>query len=100
MTTQTTNQTSAASAEAQKNLPEKKFRAGPVAATVWKNTGNRDGQAVEFRTISISRSYKDKNDAWQNTSSMRLNDLPRAEVVLKKAYEYLVLKEGDAGEAA
>ncbi len=93
MTTQT-------STEAGKNLPEKKFRAGPVAATVWKNTGVRDGQAVEFRTISLDRGYKDRNDVWQNTSSMRLNDLPRAMIVLQKAYEHLVLKQpGSEGEA-
>jgi len=32
---------------------------------------------------------------------MRINDLPKAVVVLQKAYEYLVLKEqGTAGEVA
>jgi hypothetical protein len=84
-----------------KNLPEAKFKAGAVSATVWKNTGKRDGQAVEFRTISIDRRYRDKNEEWQSTSSMRINDLPKAMVVLQKAYEYLVLKEqGSEGEIA
>lgn len=84
-----------------KNLPEAKFKAGAISATVWKNAGVRDGQAVEFRTISIDRRYMDKNNAWQSTSSMRLNDLPKAVVVLQRAYEFLVLKEQDnSGEAA
>ena len=101
MTTPETNQTSTGSADASKNLPEKKFRAGAVAATVWRNTGVRDGQAVEFRTISLNRGYKDKNGEWQNTGSLRLNDLPRAAVVLQKAYEHLVLTEqGNGGEIA
>ena len=75
----------------ENNLPEKKFRAGAVTATIWKNTSN-DGEA-EFNTISFERSYKDKNDEWQTTNSLRINDLPKAKLVLEKAYEFLVLKE-------
>ena len=78
------------------NAPEKKFRAGAIAATVWKNAGQREGKPVEYRTISIDRVYKDKEDKWQHTSSMRLNDLPRALVVLQQAYEYIVLNGSGA----
>ncbi len=75
----------------EKNLPEKKFRAGAISATVWKNIGQtRDGNETEFRTVSFERSYKDKNNEWKKTSSLRLNDLPRAAAVLSKAYEYLI----------
>ena len=75
-----------------KNQPEKKFRAGAIAATVWKNVGvsKKTGEPTEFRTISLQRGYKDKNDEWQNTTSMRVNDLPRAALVMQQAYEYLV----------
>jgi len=76
------------------NLPEKKFRAGTISATVWQNKGQtKEGEATEYRTISIERNYKDKNDKWQSTNSLRVNDLPRATVVLQKAYEFLVFKE-------
>ncbi len=75
------------------NVPEMKFRAGAVTATVWQNTGLRDGEVTSFNTISLERSYKDKNNAWQNTASMRINDLPKAALVLSKAYEYLVLNQ-------
>lgn len=75
-------------------MPEKKFRAGAISATVWQNKGqNKDGEEVEFRTTSIERSYKDKEGNWQTTNSLRINDLPRAVVVLQKAYEFLVFKE-------
>ena len=75
-----------------KNTPEKKFRAGAISATVWQNQGQnkKTGEATTYRTISLQRGYKDKNDQWQNTGSMRINDLPRAALVLTKAYEYLV----------
>ncbi len=74
------------------NQPEKKFRAGAISATVWLNQGQNKttGETTEYRTISLQRGYKDKKDQWQNTNSFRLNDLPRAALVLTKAYEYLV----------
>lgn len=75
------------------NLPEKKFRAGVVSATVWLNQTEKNGKAASYRTISLQRGYKDKNDQWQNTTSFRTNDLPRATLVLNQAYEYLVTQQ-------
>jgi hypothetical protein len=76
------------------NQPEKKFSTGAISATIWKNSGtSKNGQEVEFRTIQLDRRYKDKNDEWQSTNSLRVNDLPKAALVLNKAYEYLVLRD-------
>lgn len=78
------------------NMPEKKFRAGAVSATVWQNRGQRpNGEESEYKTISIERSYTDKDGKWQSTNSLRVNDLPKARLVLQKAYEYVVYKEQD-----
>ncbi len=83
------------------NLPEKKFRAGGVSATVWLNKGVLpNGEGSEYRTISIERSYTDKEGKWQSTNSMRINDLPRAVVALQKAYEHVVLNEQDLFKGA
>ena len=47
--------------KAQTNLPEKKFRAGSVSATIWKNESKTsEGNAVSYRTVSLERSYRDK----------------------------------------
>jgi len=76
-----------------KNLPEKKFRAGAVSATIWQNSGQRqDGSLASFNTISFERGYKDKQGNWKSTSSLRVADIPKAVVVLNKAYEYIVMK--------
>lgn len=84
----------AAGGSKEGNLPEKKFRAGAVSATVWLNKGHQaNGELTEFRTISIERSYTDRSGNWQSTNSLRVNDLPKANVVLQKAYEFLVFKE-------
>ena len=83
------------------NPPEKKFRAGAISATIWQNEGqNREGEKVAYRTISLERGYKDKKTGeWKSTNSYRINDLPRAALVLEKAYEYLVMKERDSNAA-
>ena len=76
------------------NVPEKKFRAGAISVTVWKNKGQgHNGEEVEYQTISIDRNYKDKNGEWQSTNSLRVNDLPKASAALQKAYEHIVLRE-------
>ena len=77
------------------NTPEKKFRAGAISATVWLNHGQskKTGEQTTWRTISLQRGYKDNNDQWQNTTSMRVNDLPKAWTVLMEAYKHIVFKE-------
>ena len=76
------------------NMPEKKFSTGGLNATVWQNQGkNKEGLDVSFRTVSFQRRYKDKNGEWQSTSTLRINDLPKASLILEKAYEYLVMKD-------
>ena len=83
---------------AGKKMPEKKFSTGAICATIWKNDGTnkKTGESVEYRTIQLDRRYKDKEGNWQSTGSLRLNDLPKASLVLQKAYEYLVLRGQDS----
>ena len=83
--------------ESSTNTPEKRFSTGAVSATVWRNTGVGKNGQVEYRTVSFQRSYKDKNDQWQHTSSLRLHDIPKATLVLQKAFEYLVMRESQEG---
>lgn len=73
------------------NLPLKKFRAGAIVATIWSNTA-KEGDG-EYKTVSFERSYKDKDGLWKTTNSLRVNDLPRASLVLQKAYEYIALAD-------
>jgi len=82
------------------NMPEIKFRAGAISATVWKNQTEREGKVVEYRTVSFERNYKDKNEEWKKTNSLRVNDLPKASLVLQKAYEYIALKDSTTDSSA
>ncbi len=79
--------------------PEKKFRAGAVCATVWKNDRQRaTGETFSYHTISLDRRYKDNAGNWKTASSLRLQDLPKAALVLQEAYRYLVLNGAQADE--
>lgn len=76
------------------NMPEKKFSTGVISATVWRNSGvTKEGKESEYRTVSLQRRYQDKAGDWQSTNSLRINDLPKASLVLSKAYEYIVLRD-------
>ncbi|MEK6949139.1 MAG: hypothetical protein AABX34_02885 [Nanoarchaeota archaeon] len=76
------------------NMPEKRFSTGALVATVWENQGkSKEGEDVSYKTVSLQRRYKDPNGEWQSATSLRINDIPKASLVLQKAYEYLVFKE-------
>ena len=83
------------------NAPEKKFSTGALVATVWQNQGTgKSGEDISYRTVSFQRRYKDPSGEWKSTSTLRVNDLPKASLVLQKAYEYLVMKEMQNYDAA
>jgi hypothetical protein len=83
-----------AGSQNKRNAPIKKIRAGAVSATIWENEGHNDkGEAVAFKNVSFERSYKDSNGEWQTTNALRMSDLPRAVLVLNKAYEFLAIRQ-------
>jgi hypothetical protein len=73
------------------NQPLKKIRSGAITATIWSNLA-KEGDG-EYKTVSFERSFKDKDGVWKTTNSLRVNDLPRASLVLQKAYEYIALAD-------
>ena len=70
--------------------PVKKFTAGGISAALWENKASlKDGRQIETLSVTLDRRYKDNDGQWQSSGSMRLNDLPKAIMVLSKAYDYL-----------
>lgn len=72
------------------NSPEAKFSAGAIVATIWKNHKIFNGKQTEFSTVSLERRYI-KDGKWQTTTNLRTADLPKANLVINKAYEYLLM---------
>ena len=73
--------------------PEKVFKMGAVRASVFVNPIQRDGQTIALRKVVIEVRYRDKAGQWQGTSSLSVNDLPKAITALQHAYEYLLSRQ-------
>ncbi len=71
-------------------MPDKKFKAGGVTATVWKGVSPK---GATYFNVQLGRSYKDKDNNWKTTSSFRESDVPKAVVLLQKAYEYVISQQ-------
>ena len=69
--------------------PEIVFRHGPCSASIFTNEYEAGEEKVSVKSVCFQRSYRDKNGDWQSSSSLKVNDIPKAVLVLNKAYEYL-----------
>ena len=77
----------------ENNQPEKRFSTGGIVATVWKNQRQQsDGKSFDYNTVNLQRRYADKQGKWQSTSSLRINDLPKAALLLEEAYKFLIMR--------
>jgi len=80
--------------EAAPKRPFKEWKAGNMKVAMWKNKKTmEDGSEVEFKTVSLTRSYrKPGEDLWRHdVINLRRNDLQKAILVLQKAQEDLLL---------
>ena len=79
--------------------PIKKYKAGSIESSVWLNEREVNGDKVEFKTISLRKSWKDEKNVWRDaTINMRRNDIPKAILVLQKAQEELLLTSNEEDE--
>lgn len=78
--------------------PEKRFRCGGCDAAVFENEISRGGKILKVKKVSFQKRYKNSEGEWKTTYSLDVNEIPKAILVLSKAYEYLVIGNG-AGES-
>ena len=76
--------------------PIKKIQSGTIQAAVWRNN-SKEGN--EFFSVSLDKRYKDAKGEWQSSSSFKPNDLPKAVLVLQKAYEFIALHDSTPAPA-
>ncbi|MFH1390850.1 MAG: hypothetical protein ABIH20_00890, partial [Candidatus Diapherotrites archaeon] len=73
----------------EKKAPTTKFRVGNVNVAVWENE-NKKGNA--FKSVSLEKVYK-VGEEWKSTTSLNINEIPKAILALQKAYEHIALKD-------
>ncbi|MEK6904356.1 MAG: hypothetical protein AABW87_02065 [Nanoarchaeota archaeon] len=74
------------------NLPLKKFRIGTYEAVIWDNKREKNGVEFSFKTVTLQRSYKKKDeDVWRSEviNNVRMNDLGKIKAILDKVQDYL-----------
>ena len=77
--------------------PVKVIRLRGVSASIFANHGKSDGRDITFHKVSVQRSYKD-GDEWKQTTSFGRDDLPVVNLVLKRAWEFILDTQGSRGK--
>lgn len=80
------------------NQPEKRFRAGACTASVFVNSVQTPEGEKTIRNVVLQRTFKDKEGKWQGNASFSVADIPKAMLVMQKAYEYLALSDASPGD--
>ena len=67
----------------KKEAPEH-IKDGVLSVAIWTN---KTAEGKLWKSFTIQRSYQDKDQKWQNTTSLRAGDLLKMAKLLEKAYE-------------
>lgn len=86
--------TKSQTASANGNKPVMTFRAKGMKVSVWENfTTNGEGERRFYKT-AIQRIYKD-GEEFKTTNSLSRDDLPVAQHLLHKAWEWILQAESN-----
>ena len=83
------------------NQPIKKFRISNWEGVVWENKKDINGGEIEYKTITINRSYRKRGeDIWRSEviNNIRLNDLGKLQAILAKLEDYLYFEAREEKE--
>lgn len=68
------------------NAPIETKRAGSVKAAIWENQNDKN---QTYHIVVISRSYRDGEGDWKETSQLFTEHLPLARLVSDQAYAFI-----------
>ena len=72
--------------------PKEVIRVGAVNVSIFENTVMKDDKILTIPKVVFQVRYKDKEGQWKSTSSLSVNDIPKAINALQKAYQILTEK--------
>lgn len=77
----------------ENSRPEKTFRAGHLSASIFRNTITVGDEQRVIPKVVFQKRYLKSEGNWATTGSLDVHELPKAVLVLEKAYAYLVSRE-------
>jgi hypothetical protein len=88
-----TGQRPASEQDATPSAPVAVFRFGSVSAAVFTDeVKTRSGKVSTVSRVSVRRSYKNAEGAWEHTHTLQPGDLLSAAYALTKAYDFIATK--------
>jgi len=69
--------------------PEKSFRCGGCETAIFGNEISKNGRTATIKKVVFQKRYKSADGEWKTTHSLDVNEIPKAILVLFKAYEHL-----------
>ncbi|MEI8174042.1 MAG: hypothetical protein WCH07_11260 [Deltaproteobacteria bacterium] len=75
--------------------PEKSFRCGGCEAAIFGNEISKGGTTVTIKKVVFQKRYKSAEGEWKTTYSLDINEIPKAILVLFKAYDHLCSGNSD-----
>lgn len=79
-----------------KQKPVKVFRAGRgLRVAIWRNEVQVRDRTVARHSVKLEKRYCDDKGVWQDSDYLFDDELPRVGLLLRKAFEFIVLTEDD-----
>jgi hypothetical protein len=72
-----------------KRRPIQSFREGDVSASIWSREVHQHGKAVMFYSLSVERSYRDRDGSYRYTKNFDANDLGALLTVIQRSVEFI-----------
>lgn len=70
--------------ENEKARPAETLREGPLKAAIWRN----EGENGAYHSVSLARTYKDKDGELRDTSSFRAKDMLGLSELARRAHHH------------
>lgn len=77
--------------QATSNKPIQVLRRRGVKVSIFEN---RSGETV-FHKISLQKIYREDGGEWKTTNSLGRDDLPIAQILIGRAWEFILDKEAE-----
>jgi hypothetical protein len=74
--------------------PEMSFKCGVFETEIMKG-----GMKIPIKKVSFQKRYKSADGEWKSTGSLDVNEIPKAILVLTKAYEYVSIGSSDESDS-
>ena len=78
--------------------PVKSFSASGIEVSIWRQEGSKNGHAVIRHSVKIRKQYKNDKGEWKNSDYFWPEELAKLRSLVRKAYDYIVVKESEEAE--